>query len=241
MTRVEDLKVKIFADGADLQSMLKFAENPLIKGFTTNPSLMRSSGVTDYVSFAKDVLEKIPDRHISFEVFADDFPGMESQANMIASWGENVYAKIPISNSKSESSCETIGRLSSNSIKVNVTALFTPGQVEQVAAVLSPETPAVISVFAGRIADTGVDPMPIMLECKDILRSLPKAELLWASSREVYNIFQADQTGCEIITLASDVLNKLSGIGKNLEEYSLETVRAFCRDAEAAGFSIATG
>ncbi len=238
MARLEDLKVKIFADGANLESMLAFAENPLISGFTTNPSLMHGAGVRDYVAFAHEVVAKIPDRHISFEVFDDDFPGMVAQAKVISSWGENVYAKIPITNSKAESSCPTVGSLSNAGVKVNVTAIFTPKQVKEVAAVLSPDTPAVISVFAGRIADAGVDPMPIMRECKDILANLPKAELLWASSREVYNLFQADQTGCEIITVANDVLNKLSTVGKNLEEYSLDTVKAFCRDAENAGFTI---
>lgn len=240
MASINDLKVKVFADGADLKSMVEFSKNPLIQGFTTNPSLMYTAGVRDYPSFARAVIQAIPYRHISFEVFADEFQQMEAQARVISTWGEKVYAKIPITNSKAEPACDTIKKLSHDGIKLNITAIFTQEQVETVAAVLSPDTPAVISVFAGRIADAGIDPMPVMRDCKDILRDLPKAELLWASSREVYNLFQADQTECDIITVPSDVLGKLSAVGKDLEQYSLETVQAFCRDAENAGFSIPT-
>ena len=240
MASINDLKVKVFADGADLDSMVEFSKNPLIQGFTTNPSLMHAAGVRDYPAFAREVVQAIPDRHISFEVFADEFSEMEAQARVISTWGEKVYAKIPVTNSKAKSSCDIIRKLSKDAIKLNITAIFTREQVEAVAAVLSPETPAVISVFAGRIADAGIDPMPVMRDCKDILGSLPAAELLWASSREVYNLFQADHTGCDIITVASDVLGKLATIGKDLSQYSLETVQAFCRDAENAGFSIPT-
>jgi transaldolase len=240
MVGFEALNVKIYADGADFPTMIKYAENPIIKGFTTNPSLMHGAGVKDYVTFAKQVIEKIPDRDISFEVFADDFSEMEAQAKVISSWGENVYAKIPITNSRGDSSCPTIGRLTKSGVKVNVTAVFTARQVEDIRSVLSVDSVAVISVFAGRIADAGQDPMPVLRECKEMLNGLPKAELLWASTREVFNIFQADQAGCDIITVAKDVLGKLSTIGKDLETYSLETVQAFCHDAETAGFTIPT-
>ncbi|MEA2905362.1 MAG: transaldolase [Alphaproteobacteria bacterium] len=235
---VKQLKVKIFADGADLKAMREAAANPLIKGFTTNPSLMRGAGVNDYKAFALDVLKLIPDRPISFEVFADDFSSMEDQAYEIASWGKNVYVKIPVSNTKSEFSGPLIAKLSRAGIKLNVTAIMTLEQVSRVGAALAEATPAVVSVFAGRIADTGVDPVPHMTEALKRLQNRPKAELLWASPREVLNIFQADAIGCHVITVTNDHLKKLSLVGKNLDDYSRETVEMFYKDAVSAGFTI---
>ncbi|MEA2988171.1 MAG: transaldolase [Alphaproteobacteria bacterium] len=235
---VKHLKVKIFADGADLKAMREAAANPLIKGFTTNPSLMRGAGVNDYKAFALDVLKLIPDRPISFEVFADDFSSMEDQAYEIASWGKNVYVKIPVSNTKSEFSGPLIAKLSRAGIKLNVTAIMTLEQVSRVGAALAEATPAVVSVFAGRIADTGVDPVPHMTEALKRLQNRPKAELLWASPREVLNIFQADAIGCHVITVTNDHLKKLSLVGKNLDDYSRETVEMFYKDAVSAGFTI---
>jgi transaldolase len=235
---VKQLKIKIFADGADLKAMREAAANPLIKGFTTNPSLMRAAGVNDYKAFALDVLKLIPDRPISFEVFADDFSSMEDQAYEIASWGKNVYVKIPVSNTKSEFSGPLIAKLSRAGIKLNVTAIMTLEQVSRVGAALAEATPAVVSVFAGRIADTGVDPVPHMTEALKRLQNRPKAELLWASPREVLNIFQADAIGCHVITVTNDHLKKLSLVGKNLDDYSRETVEMFYKDAVSAGFTI---
>jgi transaldolase len=235
---VEQLKVKIFADGADLKAIRQAATNPLIKGFTTNPSLMRQAGVTDYAQFARDLVKEIPDRPISFEVFADDFPTMEAQAHAIASWGSNVYVKIPVTNTKGEFAGPLIATLSRGGIKLNVTAVMTPEQVASIAEALSNDTPAVVSVFAGRIADTGRDPIPYMTESLRILRKRPKAELLWASSRELLNIFQADAIGCQIITVTADHIKKLALVGKDLNVYSRETVAAFYADATAAAFSI---
>jgi len=235
---VDRLKVKIFADGADLKTMRELAANPVIKGFTTNPSLMRQAGVNDYKGFALDVLKAIPDRPISFEVFADDLPSMGDQAREIASWGENVYAKIPVSNTKGEFTGPLIATLSRAGIKLNVTAIMTADQVARVGEALAENVPAVVSVFAGRIADTGRDPVPEMKASLAALRTRPKAELLWASSRELFNIFQADEMGCHIITVATDHLKKLSLVGKDLLDYSKETVVAFHRDAQAAGYSI---
>jgi transaldolase len=235
---VKQLKIKIFADGADLKAMREAAANPLIKGFTTNPSLMRGAGVNDYKAFALDVLKLIPDRPISFEVFADDFSSMEDQAYEIASWGKNVYVKIPVSNTKSEFSGPLIAKLSRAGIKLNVTAIMTLEQVSRVGAALAEATPAVVSVFAGRIADTGVDPVPHMTEALKRLQNRPKAELLWASPREVLNIFQADAIGCHVITVTNDHLKKLSLVGKNLDDYSRETVEMFYKDAVSAGFTI---
>ena len=240
MDRLSALRVKIFADGADLDAIAKLAVNPLIKGFTTNPTLMRKAGVTDYESFARAVLRVVRDRPVSFEVFADDFPTMEAQALAIASWGANVNVKIPITNTKGQSAAPLIGRLSAAGVVVNVTALMTPAQVKAVADVLAPGTAAIVSVFAGRVADTGVDPVPLMTECVKILKPRPKAELLWASPRELLNIFQADEIGCPIITVTADVLAKLALVGKDLDDYSLETVKMFYKDATAAGFSIRT-
>jgi transaldolase len=238
MPKVDGLKIKIFADGADLKTMREAAANPLIKGFTTNPTLMRGAGVGDYKAFALDVLKIIPDRPISFEVFADDFPSMAEQAREIASWGSNVYVKIPVSNTKGEFAGPLIASLSQAGVKLNVTAIMTLEQVARVGEALSEKVPAVVSVFAGRIADTGRDPVPHMTEALRLLRNRPKAELLWASPREVLNIFQADEIGCHIITVTNDHLKKLALVGKNLDDYSRETVVMFYKDALSAGYSI---
>jgi transaldolase len=235
---VAHLKIKIFADGADLKSMKEAAANPQVKGFTTNPTLMRGAGVTDYKAFALDVLKAIPDRPVSFEVFADDFPTMEDQGREIASWGSNVYVKIPVTNTKGDFSGPLIATLSRAGVKLNVTAIFTLDQVSRVAAALSEDTPAVVSVFAGRIADTGRDPVPHMRDALALLKARPKAELLWASPRELLNIFQADEIGCHIITVTNDVIKKLALVGKDLDVYSRETVAMFYRDATTAGYSI---
>jgi len=240
MSEISGLKVKLFADGADLAGMKEMAANPLIKGFTTNPTLMRKAGVADYRSFALDVLKAIPDRPVSFEVFADDFAEMEKQAHEIASWGRNVNVKIPVTNTKGEFSGPLIERISRAGIAVNVTAILTLDQVRRVTERLSAETSAIVSVFAGRIADTGRDPVPLMAEAVQILRAKPKAELIWASPRELLNIFQADAIGCHIITATNDILKKLSLVGKDLAGYSLETVEMFYKDAKAAGYTIAT-
>jgi transaldolase len=240
MSEISRLKVKLFADGADLAGMKEMAANPLIKGFTTNPTLMRKAGVADYRSFALDVLKAIPDRPVSFEVFADDFAEMEKQAHEIASWGRNVNVKIPVTNTRGEFSGPLIERISRAGIAVNVTAILTLDQVRRVTERLSVETSAIVSVFAGRIADTGRDPVPLMAEAVQILRAKPKAELIWASPRELLNIFQADALGCHIITATNDILKKLSLVGKDLAGYSLETVEMFYKDAKAAGYTIAT-
>lgn len=238
MSRVADLGVKIFADGADIAGILALAKNPVIKGFTTNPTLMRKAGIADYEAFAHEVLAAIKDRPVSFEVFADDNDGMLAQARVIGSWAPNVNVKIPITNTRGEFCGPVISALSAEGIAVNVTAIMTVDQVRAVAGCLRAETPAIVSVFAGRIADTGRDPLPLMSECLTILSTLPRAELLWASPRELLNIFHADQIGCHIITVTSDLLAKLSGVGKDLGRYSLETVQMFHRDAEAAGYAI---
>ncbi len=240
MTRTDSLNVKIFADGADLDGIRKLAENPLIKGFTTNPTLMRKAGLSDYAAFAKDMLGVIGGAPVSFEVFADEFDEMEAQALEIASWGDNVYVKIPITNTKGDTSVPLVERLSAQKVQVNVTAMMTLDQVRHVAEVLDEETPAVVSVFAGRVADTGLDPVPLMREAVGVLESRPKAELLWASPRELLNIFHADEVGCHIITVTHDLLGKLKGVGKNLDQFSLETVQMFYDDASAAGYTIAT-
>ena len=232
------LNIKIFADGADTNAMLAAAANPLIRGFTTNPTLMRADGVGDYKAFAHKVLEAIPDRPISFEVFADDFPTMEQQAHEIASWGKNVYVKIPVTNTKGDFAGPLIATLARSGIKLNVTAVMTLDQVAHIGDALAETVPAVVSVFAGRIADTGRDPVPHMKEALEILRDRPRAELLWASPRELLNIFQADEIGCHIITVTSDHLKKLSLIGKDLNEYSRDTVAMFYRDAVSARYAI---
>jgi len=235
------LRIKIFADGADIKSMKALAANPMVKGFTTNPTLMRKANITDYVAFAHEVLAAIPNHPVSFEVFADEFSEMEAQALEIASWGKNVYVKIPVTNSKSASAVPLVQRLSKRGVQLNITAVFTLEQVEAITAALDADTPSVISVFAGRIADTGVDPMPLMAEAKRIARAKPKAELLWASPRELLNIFHADSVDCDIITVTPDVLAKLNLVGKDLDQYSLETVQMFYKDASAAGYSIPLG
>ncbi len=240
MTRLDTLKIKIFADGADFDSIMKLYADPRIKGFTTNPTLMRKAGIADYEAFGRKLLAAIPDRPISLEVFADDFPTMEKQGMAIASWGKNVNVKIPITNTKGESACPLIARLSKAGVVLNITAMMTLQQVRDVAAALDPATPAIVSVFAGRIADAGVDPVPLMREALTILQSRPKAELLWASPREPLNVLQADEIGCPIITVTNDLLAKLPLIGKDLTDYSRETVEMFRRDAVAAGFQIRT-
>ncbi len=238
MQSVSQLSIKLFADGADFDSIVKLAANPRIKGFTTNPSLARNAGVTDYEKFGRKILAAVPDRPVSLEVFADDFSEMLREARTIATWGDNVNVKIPVTNTRREFSGDVIRRLSSEGVVVNVTALMTVEQVRRVAQYLDPDAPAIISVFAGRIADTGVDPVPLMAEARKALGDRPKAELLWASPRELLNIFQADSVGCHIITATKDVLAKLSLVGKDLDAYSLETVQMFRRDAIAAGFEV---
>ena len=238
MKRVDQLSVKIFADGADLLGMVEMYRKPYIKGFTTNPTLMRKAGVTDYPAFASQVLKAIPDRPISFEVLSDEFEEMDRQAREIASWGENVYVKIPVTNTRRESTCDLVRRLSHSGVKVNVTALFTTAQVELITGAVKDGAPSYISVFAGRIADAGIDPVPIMARSVDIMVQAPRSELIWASPREILNLVQADQVGCHIITMTHDLLKKLDCLGKNLEQYSLETVRMFHGDAVAAGFTL---
>uniref|UniRef100_UPI00404792CD transaldolase n=1 Tax=Algoriphagus sp. TaxID=1872435 RepID=UPI00404792CD len=235
---VADLKVKIFADGADKAGMLEMAAKPFIKGLTTNPTLMKKVGITDYKAFALDILKDIPVKPISFEVFSDDFSEMEKQANEIASWGDNVYVKIPITNTNGETAYDLIEVLANKNVKLNVTAIMTMEQVNGVVARLNPKVASYVSVFAGRIADTGRDPMPIMIAAVKALKPNPTAELIWASPRELLNIFQADEIGCQVITVTNDVLKKLDLIGKDLSEYSLETVKMFYNDAKSAGFKI---
>jgi transaldolase len=237
--RLLDLPVKIFADGADLQGMAELLRQPYIDGLTTNPTLMRKVGLTDYESFARAVLKEVRSNPISFEVFSDDFAEMRRQALKMHQWQDNVYVKIPITNTSGESSVPLIERLAGEAVKLNVTAVLTPRQVKSVAAVLDPSVPAIVSVFAGRIADTGVDPVPIVKESVQIVSDLPNAELLWASVREVLNVFQAAGCGCHIVTVPHDILKKLLQLGgKDLDELSLDTVRMFHRDAVAAGFKL---
>jgi transaldolase len=236
-----ELTIDIYADGADVDEMLCALKLPFIKGFTTNPTLMRKAGVTDYEAFASNVLTHITDLPISFEVFSDDFDEMEQQARLIHSWGPNVYVKIPVTNTKGAFSGKVIRALASDGVKLNVTALLTLEQVRKVTAALAPEVPAIVSVFAGRIADTGVDPMPIMKKSLQVLRSRPQAKLLWASPRELFNLVQADQMGCHVITVTPDILKKLSQLGKDLTRFSLETVQMFYDDAQKAGFALPTG
>jgi transaldolase len=228
------LRVKIFADGADLKGILELYRNPLIKGFTTNPTLMRKAGVTDYEAFARELLAAVPDRPISFEVFADDFEEMATQAARIAAWGDNVYVKIPITNTSRETAVPLVKRLASQGIKVNVTALTTLGQVREVLPALENGPAAYVSVFAGRIADTGRDPIPLMAAAIELLRPLPNVELIWASPREILNLVQADGIGCHVITVTHDLLAKLPLLGKALEDVSLDTVKMFAEDARKA-------
>lgn len=238
MKKLFDLKIKIFADGADKAGMLEMYEQAYIKGFTTNPTLMRKAGITDYKAFAKDILSEIKDKPISFEVFSDDFDEMERQACKIAEWGENVYVKIPVTNTKDTSSSKLVSRLAKAGVKLNVTAIMTLSQVKETARVLDGGPPSYISVFAGRIADTGRDPVPIMSEAVDICSYYPNIELIWASPRELLNIFQADAIGCHIITATNDILKKLIFVRKNLHEFSLDTVKMFYNDAQKAGYKI---
>lgn len=239
MITIDKLRVKLFADGADIDGILEMYKLPHITGFTTNPTLMRKAGITDYEAFGRKLLAAIPDRPVSLEVFADDFAEMEDQALAIASWGRNVYVKIPVTNTRGESAERLVERLSQAGVSLNVTALLTLDQVQAVTDALSPQVPAIISVFAGRVADTGIDPVPVMAQALEIMKVKPKAELLWASPRELLNIVQAHEVGCHIITATNDILKKLSLLNKDLRAYSLETVEMFYRDARAAGYSIA--
>ncbi|HUB68378.1 MAG TPA: transaldolase [Candidatus Methylacidiphilales bacterium] len=239
MKTLADLSIKIFADGADKEGIIKLNQNPLIQGMTTNPTLMRKAGIGDYEKFAREILEVVKNKPISFEVFSDDFEDMRRQALKISKWQDNVYVKIPITNTKGESSLPLIKQLAGSGVRINVTAILTLDQVRGVAAHLDPKVPAVVSVFAGRIADTGVDPMPAMKQSLEILRSLPEAELLWASVREVLNIFQAAESGAHIVTVTHDVLAKAQKLaGMNLGDLSLDTVKMFYSDAQAAGYKL---
>jgi transaldolase len=238
MKKIEDLNVKIFADGADKEGILEMYAKTFIKGFTTNPTLMRKAGISDYRAFAKEILQAISDRPISFEVFSDEFQDMERQALEISSWGDNVYVKIPVTNTRGQPSYDLVRKLTKSGVKVNVTALMTLDQVSDVVAVLDSETPSYVSVFAGRIADTGRDPVPLMAAAVEMLKTRPKAELIWASPRELLNIFQADTLGCHVITVTNDTLKKLVLIGRDLNDYSLETVKMFFEDAKGAGFEL---
>jgi transaldolase len=236
--QLDKLNVKIFADGADKAGMLEMYAKPYIKGLTTNPTLMRKAGIADYAAFSKDILRAIPDRPISLEVFSDDFAEMERQALEITGWGENVYVKIPVMNTKRQPAYDLVRKLAKRKVKLNVTALMTLDQVRDVVAALDSSVPSYVSVFAGRIADTGRDPVPLMTAAVQLLKLNPKAELIWASPRELLNIFQADQIGCHIITVTNDILKKLSLVGFDLDEFSLDTVKMFHNDAVAAGFKL---
>jgi len=238
MPSVSELRVKLFADGADLRVIETMAANPQIKGFTTNPTLMRKAGVADYEAFARAALAIVPDRPISFEVFSDDFEEMAAQAAAIASWGAHVFVKIPVTNTKGEFAGPLIAELTAAGVQVNVTAVLTLEQVERVAGCLRPGVASFVSVFAGRIADTGRDPVPIVRESVRLVSALPAAEIIWASPRELLNVFQADEVGCHVITATSDVLGKLPLVGKDLQEFSLDTVRMFRQDALAAAYDI---
>jgi len=233
------MKVKIFADGANLSDMLAYyGSGGVVSGFTTNPTLMRKAGISDYEAFAKEVLASIPDLPVSFEVFSDELPEMEKQARKIASWGANVYVKIPVTNTRGMFTDPILQTLSSTGVKINVTAVFTIAQVKEVVKNLSSETPSIISIFAGRIANAGVDPMPIMKRAVELAKPLPKCEILWASPREALNVVQAEECGCHIITMTPDILATLKTFGKDLHQYSLETVQMFYRDAQSAGYTL---
>ncbi|MGA3114630.1 MAG: transaldolase [Syntrophobacteraceae bacterium] len=238
MKPVSEMKVKIFADGADKSGMLEMYAKPYIQGFTTNPTLMRKAGITDYESFARDVLEAIPDRPISFEVFSDDLDEMRRQAKKIANWGENVYVKIPVMNTRGEHSLGVVHDLAKGGVKVNVTAMMTLGQVRDMIEALAGGPPAYVSLFAGRVADSGRDPVPLMAAAVELCGLAPNVELIWASPRELLNIFQADEIGCHIITVTNDILRKLTLVGKDLEEFSLDTVKMFRNDAVSSGYSL---
>jgi len=238
MKRLDQLKVKIFADGADLKGILEYYSNPLIKGFTTNPTLMRKSGITDYEGFAHQVLEHVTDRPVSFEVFSDDFKEMERQARKISTWGKNVFVKIPITNMSQKSSVDVVRHLVLEDIQLNITALMTPDQVRVISPVLGNHIPSFISIFAGRVADTGREPGPLMREAVEIMSQYPNQELIWASPRELLNIYHADEVGCHVITVTHDILKKLALLGKDLDEFSLDTVKMFHQDAKKAGFEL---
>lgn len=238
MSKVAELSVKIFADGADKAGMLEMYNNPLIKGFTTNPTLMRKAGINDYKAFAQDIVKAISDRPISLEVFSDEFDEMERQALEISSWGDNINIKIPVMNTRRQTSYDLVRRLSKAGVKLNVTAMMTLEQVREVSAALADAPHSYVSVFAGRIADTGRDPVPLMAAAVELLRPYPKLELIWASPRELLNIFQADAIGCHIITVTNDVLKKLNIVGKDLDDFSLDTVKMFHNDAQKAGYQL---
>lgn len=238
MSQFPPLTIELYMDGADLKTMQQWHKSGKVQGFTTNPSLMKKAGITDYQGFAREVMQSIPDMPVSFEVFSDDLAGMEREARIIAKFGKNCYVKIPVTNTKGESTAPLIKTLSAEGIPLNITALFTLEQVKQVAAVLNPNAPALISVFAGRINDAGQDAVKLMKECAALLTPNKNAKLLWASTRELYNIIQAQESGCHIITVTPDVLAKTSLFGKDLNEYSLETVKTFYADATAAGFKL---
>lgn len=238
MKSLKDLKIKIFADGADIGGMMEMAGNPLIKGFTTNPTLMRKVGISNYEGFAKEVLQKIRDKPISFEVFSDELPEMNRQARKITTWGDNVYVKIPVTNTRGESTATLVKELAHAGMKLNVTAVFTLQQVWEITCALKGGAPAVVSIFAGRIADAGVDPVPHMTAAAEMIRTAPGVELLWASPREILNIIQADQVGCDIITCTNDILKKAKTIGMDLSAFSLDTVKMFYDDGKAAGFQL---
>jgi len=234
----ELLKVKVFADGADKEGMLEMYRLPYIKGFTTNPTLMRKAGIKDYRAFAREMVKLIPDRPLSFEVFSDDFSEMERQAREISSWGKNVYVKIPITNTRGQPSYDLAGRLSHSGVQLNITAIMTLEQVRDVLLKLSPKVSSYISVFAGRIADTGRDPLPLMAAAVELLKIVPSAELIWASPRELLNVFHADAIGCHIITVTNDILKKMKLVDYDLGAYSLDTVKMFFEDARSAGYSL---
>ncbi len=233
-----NLNVDLYADGADVRDMVAARDSGLVRGFTTNPTLMRKSGISDYEKFAREALQAVSGLPISFEVFADEFEEMERQARLITTWGESVFVKIPITNTRRASSIDLIRRLSASGIKLNITAILTLDQVRRVVEAVDASVPAIVSVFAGRIADTGRDPVPLMTEAAGMVRKKPKAQLLWASPRELLNIFQADACGCHIITVTADILKKLSMVGKSLDDLSLDTVKMFYNDASSAGFRL---
>ena len=235
---LDTLKVKLFADGADIQGMIEMASKPYISGLTTNPTLMRKAGINDYIDFAKKVLSVITTKPISFEVFSDDLDEMKTQGEKIASWAENVYVKIPVTNSLGQSTCAVVEHLSDKGIKVNVTAVMLEDQVTEIIKVLNPSVPSYVSLFAGRIADTGRDPVPIVRNCVKIISQNSNSELIWASPRELLNIFQANDVGCQIITATTDLLNKLNLVGRNLKEYSLDTVNMFFEDAKKSEYTL---
>ena len=238
MNSTQNLNVKIFADGADKETMIDMYNKEYIKGLTTNPTLMKKAGITDYESFAKDILKTVKEKPLSLEVFSDDIQDKKRQALKIAKWGKNVYVKIPVTNTKSESTAKLVKELSDNGVKVNVTAIMTLDQVKEVVDSLNPDVPAYVSVFAGRIADTGIDPLPLMKEVVRITKAKPLAEVIWASPRELLNVFHADSIGCQVITVTNDILKKLKLVGYDLNEYSLDTVKMFYNDSVSAGYKL---